>query len=71
MEIILDDKADFKDRQGLEIVKIIVDRCKEFDGQSKFPDPEVKHSFLEHFAILKTQGQMNYHTVSQANSERP
>ncbi len=49
MEILIENESDFKSESGLFIVRLVKERLKDFDDQVKFPEPEVKDSFLKRY----------------------
>lgn len=47
MELMIENESDFKSGHALSFVRIVSGRLKKFDESAKFPEPEVRHSFLK------------------------
>ena len=53
MELMIENEPDLKSDCTLSVVRLVAERLKEFDEKSRFPEPEVRESFLKLYGSVK------------------
>ncbi len=53
MELMIENESDFKSGRALSVVRIVLGRLQESDEEAKFPEPEVRDSFLKLYGYIE------------------